>query len=136
MGIQLGGPKAWKVRRIHDIGIAFHWIEDEPAMCLFPANAKIALNRGAFVISLDAAVDYVDSNGYPTRYAMDRAAVAAEVMGMDQTKYTLHNILDAMMEGVDDLVKMPPEPDALKQYLGEAQLKIDGRIVHETGIVQ
>lgn len=136
MGIVLGGPKAWKVRVFKDIGIAYHWINDEPSMCLFPAQSKTSLNRGAFVIPLSAACDYVDSNGYPTLDAMERAAIAAEVMGLDKTKPTLMNIVDAFMEGVEDLIVMPPEPDYMKRLIGEAMLKVDGKVVHETGITQ
>lgn len=136
MGIQLGGPKAWKVRVFRDIGVAYHWINEEPSMCLFPAQAKSSPNRGAFVIPLSAACDYVDSNGYPTIDAMERAAIAAQVMCLDTTKGTLVNIVDAIMDGIEDLIVMPPEPDEAKRLIGEALLKMDGKIVSHTGITQ
>lgn len=128
-GIQLGGPKSWKCKTFKDIGIAYHWINDEPSMVLFAAQLK--QTRGAFVIPLNCAIDYVDSNGYPTEWAINRAHVAAEVMGLDQTRPTIMNIVDAILDGIEDLIAMPPEPDLWKKAIGDAVLKMDGKVVSE-----
>lgn len=132
MGVILGGDTAWKVRAKGDIVCAYHWINAEPALCLYPRQKK--LGAGAYVIALSVAHLYARSDGYPTRYLIEASGRAAAVMGMDVTGFTIHRIADIIIDGLEDLVKMPPEPPMPKKkgrHLGEISLKSDGKVIAE-----
>ena len=107
MGIIVGGPTAWKVRAQKDLVVAFHWVNGEPAMVLFPQRRR--LGAGAFIIGLSAAFKYAERTGYPTPYCIRQAVVAAGVMAMDQTWETCKNITEVILDNLEDLIRMPPE---------------------------
>jgi hypothetical protein len=137
--IQLGGDKAWRIRKFGDIVVAFHWVNGEPAMCLYPKIPRTLGNRGAAIICLSAIHKYVKSNGDPEpSYLIPKAIEAARVMGMDETKFTVKRIADAILECVEDLVKMPPEPDSLQgpqgKQVGEMSLMVNGHVIHEEAV--
>lgn len=134
--IAFGGENAWKVRVKGDVVVAYHWINHEPAMVLFKHRAGIAMNPGAFVLPLESAFKYADSKtGGPTIYAIQQAANAAHVMGFFPDKFIVTRIVDVIMDGMLDLIEMPPEHTGLNkkqtQAIGEMSLKVDGQIVHE-----
>lgn len=136
MSAMFGGEKAWKVRVKGDVVVAYHWINNEPAMVLFKRGAGTAMNPGAYVLPLESAFKYADSKtGGPTRYAIQQAATAARVMGFFPDRFIITRIVDVIMEGLLDLIEMPPEPTGLNaqqtEAIGEMSLKADGQIVHE-----
>jgi len=140
MGVCIGGDKAWRVYRQGDVGIAYHWINGEPAMCLFPVHRAIA-NAGAYVIPIESAFQYVHSDGHPNIDKFKQAgADAARVMGFDPTdKFIRRRIIDAIADGMPDLIAMPPEPEdavekAVKEVVGEATIKEGGRVIAEKEI--
>jgi hypothetical protein len=107
MGMVVGGETAWKVRTQKDLVVAYHWVNGEPAMVLFPIRRR--LGAAAFIIGLSHAYKYAEKNGYPTPYCVRQAMVAAGVMAMDQTRQTCLNITEVILDNLEDLVKMPPE---------------------------
>lgn len=130
MGIIVGGPHAWKVQRQGDIVRAYHWVNGEPAMVLFPVRKR--LGAGAFVICLSMAHTYAKSNGYPSERLIVQAAKAAAIMAMDTNKGTIHQIASVILDGIEDLVKMPPEPALPKKQvaaIGEMTFKSEGKVV-------
>lgn len=130
----IGGEKAWKKYRRGDIGIAFHWVNEEPTMVLFPINRPGA---GAYALGLSSLHRYVQSNGYPDLETLIPAAhKAAEVMQLAPTKTTLHAIVDAVLDAAPDLVDMPPaQPDPVETAVaGEMQLLNHGEVVAEREI--
>lgn len=132
MGIVVGGEKAWKVRVQGDLVIAYHWVNREPAMVLFPLRRR--LGAVPYIIPLPMAHTYARSNGYPTPECIEKAFIAAQVMAMDVTKATIHNIVTAILDNLEDLIWMPPEPRSLIERLpgaGEIALLIDGKKVVE-----
>jgi len=137
MPVQIGGAKAWKVRRHGDIGVSFQWVNEEPAMILFPANRSLP-GAGAFVICLSAAFKYADSkSGAPTPYLIQAAAQAATQLGFMATDtFALRRIADVIVDSLPDLVDMPPEPQQFNaeqaQAIGEMVVKIGGKTVHES----
>lgn len=134
MGVIVGGPKAWKVFQHGQIVVAFHWINKEPAMVLFPLRKR--LGGAAFVIQINMAHAYVNANGYPTPGAIARCLNAAQQMGMDAGKDTINNILTAVLDFLPELIAMPPEPvdKALEKAVGEVTLFQNGQKVIEAGI--
>lgn len=134
--IELGGTKAWKVKLKGDVVIAYHWVNNEPAMCLYKKGAMLVNRPGAFVIPLESAFKYAESKtGMPTPYAIKRAVTAAEVMGFFPDRSTVIRIVDAILDGLVELIEMPPEPTGLNRKdtdaVGEILLKIGGKTVVE-----
>lgn len=131
MGVMLGGEKAWKVYVKGDIVVSFQWVNGEPAMILYPKR-PIGVGAGAFVLPIESAFKYADSKrGAPTPYCIEMAAKAADVMGLFPDRFTLFRIVDAIMEGLIDLIGMPPEPTGLNaketEAVGELLVKINGK---------
>ena len=137
MGILVGGPKAWKVRKQGEIVVAFHWVNKEPAMVLFPVHKR--LGAAAYIIPIGMAHTYAKRDGYPTDQAIVKCAVAAQVMAMEPTKGVLHNILTAILDNIEDLVKMPPEPTghtaAQGKAIGEATLFLGGNKIAQSDVL-
>ncbi|MBP6733360.1 MAG: hypothetical protein KA142_01470 [Chromatiaceae bacterium] len=139
MGVLIGGERAWRKRRLGDLGVAYQWVNGEPAMILFPAT-RPAYRAGAFVICLSAAHRYAGADGHPNLgYAIPQAYDAARVMGLSLERGTVRKIIDAIVEGLPDLVEMPPEPiwakdDKPMPVVGELSVRQGGRVVIETEV--
>lgn len=129
-GASFGGTNAWKVQQVGDIVRAYHWVNDEPAMVLYPARQRSA-ESGAYIICLSSAFKYDN-----LKYLIQQAAIAARVIGMDETKQTIHRIGTAIHDGLLDLIKMPPEPKWSKdlgkgEVIAELEVRKDGKTVIE-----
>jgi hypothetical protein len=130
----VGGEKAWKIKQYGDVVASFQWVNEEPAIILFPRK-KQAFTRGAFVVALSALHQYVNSDGYPnTDYLIPQSAKAADFMGMEVTQFSVKQIADAILDSAEDLVRMPPEPPGMtekqhNQAVGEAKIMVDGKVV-------
>ena len=134
--VALGGETAWRVYRSQGgIGVAYHWIEGKPSMCLYPLSAMTIKPPGAYVIPQREAYRFAHSNGEPELdEAIPAAARACEIMGVHQTPAMLRHIVDAILDGLPDLIEMPPEPEQLKPVkpnVGEMAIKVDGETVME-----
>jgi hypothetical protein len=145
MGIHVGGPTAYKVKRRGELVIAFHWIgtengDAEPAMVLFPAVP--GEKSGAFILGLSSAYKYADSDtGEPTDYLLKQVIPIANVLGMFATKYLLMAIADAIVDEMPELVGMPPEPGQFELdrrkaegRMGELTLKSGGQTIAEVQV--
>lgn len=137
MAVMLGGAKAWKQRVLGDVVMSYQWIDEQPSLVLWPLR-KRSLNAGAYALGLDVVHKYVKADGHPiSSYLIPQAIIAAEVMGMDSTTYTVRNIADAIMDGLEDLINMPPEPVGMNAeqhagVVGEALIQVNGRtILHD-----
>jgi hypothetical protein len=126
----LGGETAHRIRVTGDIVSSYQWVSGEPAMVLFPRERK--MGGGAYVICLSSAHNYAEQ-----AYLVSGALTAATIMGMDQTKATVMRIADVILDGLEDLVRMPPEPPKGMKLPGvddrtaEVSLKVDGETVLE-----
>lgn len=130
MAASFGGTNAWKVQLVGDLIRAYHWVNDEPAMVIYPARQR-SENAGAFIICLSSAFKYDD-----LKYLVKQAAIAASVIGMDETRQTIHRIGTAIHDGLLDLIKMPPEPQWHKdlskgEVIAELEVRKDGKTVIE-----
>lgn len=141
MSMIIGGDRAWRKYRKGDIGISYHWLDGDPAMFLFPATRQTGLGVVPFVIKLSVAHQYADSSGHPNLLnALPAAIDAARCLGMSSDPGTLHRIIDAIVDGIPDLVSMPPEPDWAKPESGNPtgddvlSIKRDGEVVLEAAI--
>jgi hypothetical protein len=135
--IELGGAKAWKVRLKGDVVVAFHYVNGEPALVLYKKPGVGTTNRpGAYIIPLESAYKYADAkSGLPTTYAIRQAVIAAEQIGFFPDSFTVTRIIDAIVDGLIDLIEMPPEPQGMSQkqaeVVGEMIVKCGGRTIKE-----
>lgn len=138
--VELGGERAWLQRVKGDIVVSYQWMQipgkklPHPCMTLFPAVLK--MDGGAYVIPQDNAYEYGDNRGGPTPHLLTAALNAATSMGFFADQFTVFRIVDIIVEGLSDLIRMPSEqPGSFnieRSVLGiEARAKVDGRVIHE-----
>ena len=135
--VEMGGSRAWLQRVKGDIVCSFQWLdigEDEPhpCMCLFPAHRR--MSSGAYVIPQRNAYIYADNRGNPDREFYAVAFSAAVELGFHPDKSTVHRVMDIVLDGIPDLIRMPSsQPSALdiKRHIAgiEAHAKINGQSV-------
>jgi len=134
MPFELGGPRAWKVRMTGDIGVSYEWVNHEPCMLLFPVRQGSRVG-GCFGVAQNAVIKYVKSNGHPrVNYAVRMSIEAAQAMGMYPDKSTCKRIIDVIIDGIEELVKMPPEPNWMRTEdvgppVGELTIREGDRVI-------
>ena len=136
--VELGGDRAWLVRTKGDIVCSYQWLdigEEEPSACmvLFPAARRLDVQP--YVIPQENAWRFADRNGHATPHAIKAGFVAACDMGFPD-RSTVHRIVDVILDGLGDLVRMPSsQPHDLhveRAVLGiEARGTINGHVVAE-----
>lgn len=135
-GFVVGGESAWKAYSRGDIGVAFHWINKEPSVVIYPMHRGLRLSGAVpFVLPLSSAHELVNEGGEEVnaQALIEKASRAAEMIGAPGDKFLIHKIADALLESLDDLCDMPPEPPTKpKRSEDSVILKADGRTVFET----
>ena len=102
--VVLGGEFARSVRRRGELVMAFQYVNTEPAMVIWSGTRQ----AGAFAICLSVAHEYLDDN-----YLVFQAMAAAQQIGYRPSdKSVVSKIADLILDGLDELVRMPPEPQA------------------------
>lgn len=91
-----------KQRTKYGLIVNYQWVKGEPALCLMRKRFD---NNSAYVICLSSAYKYAEVN-----YLMGASMQAAAQLGMHGERYAARNIADIILEGLEDLVKMKPEP--------------------------
>lgn len=99
-------------RRVGDFIITFQWVEGEPAMCILRASMG---RKSAFVVCLSAAWQYREP-----AYLIKQSMTAAKVLGMEMNKSAVHKIADTILDNLDALVRLAPEPE-------EAEIEREGK---------
>lgn len=140
MPVMLGGENAYQTLVKGDIVISYQWLNDQPAMFMWPKRPRVLGNRGAYCMPLETIHQYVDP-----AYCAQQAIIAAEYMGMDITKATVYRIRDIFHEAIQELKNMPPKSlgltkaqlEAAKgEQIGEMAYKVDGKTVREAPVYQ
>lgn len=137
--VECGGDRAWEQRVKGDIVISYQWLhvgkkEPQACMVLFPVVPK--LDGGAYAIPQDNAYEYGDVTGGPTPYLLTAAMNAAVSMGFFADQSTVFRIVDVIVDGLPDLIRMPSDqPGQLniqrQQYGIEATAKVNGSVIHQ-----
>lgn len=143
MGLMLGGERCWKKRRATGgLAIFYEWFEGEATIFITRANkSALSGNRGSAAIAQSQAYLYADSKtGAPTGRLIQFAMKACTEIGLEPSRMNVRAIADAIVDGLEDLLRMPPEPTH-KQFtgkaehpLGEMDLIHDGQTVVSTEI--
>lgn len=139
MGFEVGGPTAWKVYSRGPIALAFHWIEGEPAMVLFPTKGRMVMrNCVPFVLPLARAHELVkdgtDGSVVDSTVLWEIARDATRVMGFGTDAQVAMKVADVILNGLDDLCDMPPEPAVLEAArrpapTGELAVRVAGETI-------
>jgi hypothetical protein len=137
--VELGGERAWLQRIKGDIVCSFQWLdigleEPHPCMALFPAMRR--MDTAAYVIPQRNAWAYATRDGNATPEHLGVAFKAALHMGFHPDQSTVHRIMDIIVEGIPDLVRMPSDQPAslhvARVLMGiEASAKVNGKVVKE-----
>jgi hypothetical protein len=104
MGATLDLRKAAFHRQHGDILAVYTWVNDERALVLLPAHRKPG--SPWYVVCESAAYKYEEPN-----YLARQARKAAEVIGMDETADAWLKIATIIIEGLGDLIRLPPAPE-------------------------
>jgi hypothetical protein len=141
MGFTVGGATAWKVYSRGEIAVAFHWVAGEPAMVLFPTKGRMVMRRCVpFVLPLASAHELVkdgtDGVVVDSTVLWRKAVRATEVMGFGADAQIAMKVADVILNCLDDLCDMPPEPAVLTQArqpapTGELAIKVAGETVFQ-----
>lgn len=137
--VELGGERTWEQRTKGDIVISYQWLmvgkkEPQACMVLFPVVPK--LDGGAYAIPQENAYEYSDKTGGPTPYLLAAALNAATSMGFFPDESTVFRIVDVIVDGLADLIRMPSDqPGQLNiermVYGIEATAKVNGQVVRQ-----
>ncbi len=133
--VLLGGDFVWRRRVTGDIVSEFKWLQDEPVMILY--RAVPSTKTGAFIIRLEDAHKYAQSNGMPSIELMRDSMRAADSIGFFADKDAAKRMIDIILDGLPDLLAMPPMPPEQTKVDkpigdGELSIKINGKTAMET----
>lgn len=134
--VMLGGEYTALRHVSKGIVTEYTWRGGEPVMILF--KESVATKQGAFLIELKDAFNYANSNGHMSTDLIKHAIQAAAALGYDPNdKFAVRKIMDTILDGLPDLVAMPPCPEELakREQVGQGRnemtLKLDGKTILE-----
>jgi hypothetical protein len=133
--VMLGGDVYEQLTK-GDITHEYKWRNGEPIMLIY--KRVLGRNTPAYMIEMKDAHQYAMSNGGPTKALLSKLCMeAAQAIGVEHDKASIYRIIDVIVEGMDILLKMPPEPKAIevanRPSTGNDELciKIDGKVIAE-----
>lgn len=137
--VALGGERCHKQWVKGDIVATLQWLDigkKDPSACLVLFPATLKLDGGAYAIPQENAWEYADNKGNPTPHLLVAAHNATVSMGFFPDKATVFRVVDLIVEGLPELVRMPSDQPAafdIKRAVHgiEATAKINGHIVHQ-----
>ena len=138
--VELGGERAWLQRTIGEFTCSFQWLDlddgEDPQACMCIFRATRAMDVMPYVIPWKNAYAFADKTGGPSPHAIGAAMKACIHMGTFPAKDTVRKLLDIIVEGIPDLIRMPSEQmaglDVKRTFYGmEATAKVNGRVVRE-----
>lgn len=135
------GQEALSIRRFRQFDAAIQYFkasdEHEREPCIMIAARVRGPNPPIVIIGLSSLDKYFDGRiGQPTAYCEKAMAYAAkDILGLED-RFAVIQLIDALYAMVDDLVRAPPAELValdlpLGRAIGEAQLRIDGRLIAE-----
>jgi hypothetical protein len=108
--VMLGGD-VYDQRTTGDIISEFKWVNGEPVMLIY--KRVLGHNTKAYMIELEDAHMFATSSGLPSKMLLSTyCRDAARALNSEHDKATMFRLIDVIMEGLADLLRMPPEPKA------------------------
>lgn len=136
--VMLGGPFVHKHYVKGDICVEFKWHDGEPVMIMYKAVAQTKV--GAYMVEMKDAHKFANPNGHQTAQLQELCQQAHDAMGFHMDKFAVFRIMDIILDGLGELLKMPPEPMASEESnrpvaLGdELTVKLDGKTLFEVTV--
>jgi hypothetical protein len=136
--VMLGGPFVHKQYVKGDICVEFKWHDGEPCMILYKAAATSKF--GAYMVEMKDAYQFANPNGHQTAQLQDLCRGAHDAMGFHQDKYAVFRIMDIILDGLGELLRMPPEPKASEDQNrpvaegDELKIVVDGKTLFEVTV--
>lgn len=119
-----------------DIVSEFKWDDGEPIMLLY--KRTLGHNTPAFMIEMRDAHKFAESSGHATKaLLMDLSKQAARALNSEHDRATAMRIITVILDGIPDLLRMPPEPKAIEianrptSGNDEISIKLDGKTIME-----
>lgn len=136
--VMLGGD-VYEQRVKGDIVHEYKWVDGEPVMLIY--KRVLGANTPAYMIELRDAHEFVTSQGHASKALISKYCFEiAQTLGAEHDRATLFRIMSVIEEGIDILVKMPPEPLAIEianrpsSGHDEIAIKVDGQTVMEVQV--
>lgn len=136
MAVLIGGEKAYLKRSINGFIISYQWLNEEPAMFIARDDRFAAGNRPAVVVKMEDSYRYTDNKNNPTKDLFLYAYESANHLGFVgdyAVKEAAKKIITLILDGIQDLIEMPPEPTGMtkkqEQQIGEAKIMVDGQTI-------
>jgi hypothetical protein len=136
--VMLGGD-VWERRVTGDIISEFKWVDGEPVMILY--KSVLGANTPAYMIEMADAHRFALSNGGASqKLVKEYCHDAAKALNSENDRATIVRIIDVILNGLADLLRMPPEPKALEianrpsSGNDELRIQVDGKTIIETQV--
>ena len=134
--VMLGGD-VYDQRTKGDVIYECKWVDGEPVLLIY--KRTLGSNSPAYMIEMADAHKFALSSGYATKELMSKYCFeAAKAVGSEHDKATIFRMIDVIVDGIDILLQMPPEPKEIEianrpsSGNDELAIKIDGKTVIET----
>lgn len=126
--LSLDISKAYRTRVSGDIRIVYTWVDGERALVLMPA---VRTHAPWFVVAESAAFRWDDSDPRTVPVVAARAAKACNVLGIEANATNCQRVARIVIEGLEDLVRMPHEPadEYEGAVIGQLQARADGEVI-------
>jgi hypothetical protein len=99
------------VQSYGDFEVVFTYMDDDEPVMLFRPKRFLSSRRCCYGVALGAAYKYYDKDAGAamfSAYAVETAAKMVMRMGLNDTKRKRYEVCEAVLESLDDLIKMPP----------------------------
>lgn len=132
--VMLGGD-VYDQRITGDIISEYKWVDGEPVMLLY--KRVLGTNTQAYMIEFKDAYKFATSSGNATKELVQQLCKdAARAINAENDKATIFRLIDIILNGLPDLLMMPPEPKAHeianRPTSGNDELKVTDRRTGET----
>jgi len=121
-------PTIVRKRQFGDFDILFQYVDEEPALVI-RAHRFLSVRKRAYVITLESAWKYVDNVESPhsghSQYMVHASDQIEKMLGLGDNVDTRFRIAEAIMDCLEDLVKMKPmkvEEDRASRVVGTMQV--------------
>ncbi len=136
--VMLGGD-VWDQRTTGDIISEFKWVNGEPVMLIY--KRVLGNSTKAYMIELNDAHEFALSSGAPSQKLLSTYCHdAAKALNSEHDKATIIRLIDVIMDGLGDLLNMPPEPKAHEianrptVHGDELKITVDGKTIVEVQV--
>lgn len=123
MGFVIGGDKCQWSRVCGSIFVAGHYVNRRPAMVLYPKNPSTVVKPTPICILMDDLHAFLNP-----QFLARKADEYARRMNLSLDRYTTMDICNAIMDSMEDCLKMPPEPKTgYEKTVAEMLLTVNGK---------